>query len=176
MLLRIHTACVDLEIFEREGCSLSSLLLSTIQSGKGGCSPKNGQNDVFLVNFFDERVGMQPLQPSPKSANVLIGVLSKVSASLMRNNIPKRPSGAPLHTLSKLYNGSVGFIYTLIWDRVLLHLRSPNGGCYSTSDDLSCSCFQACSETKHIFEQPIIRWRHLVYRWTEGGFQFLVLL
>ena len=29
---------------------------------------------------------------------------------LMRNNFPKRPSGAPLHTLSKLYDGPVGFV------------------------------------------------------------------
>ena len=27
----------------------------------------------------------------------------------MRNYFPKRPSGAPLHTLSKLYDGPVGF-------------------------------------------------------------------
>ena len=30
-------------------------------------------------------------------------------ASLMRNYFPKRPSGAPLHTLSKLYDVPVGF-------------------------------------------------------------------
>ena len=28
----------------------------------------------------------------------------------MRNYFPKRPSGAPLHTLSKLYDVSVGFV------------------------------------------------------------------
>ena len=28
----------------------------------------------------------------------------------MRNNFPKRPSGVPLHTLSKLYDVPVGFV------------------------------------------------------------------
>ena len=32
---------------------------------------------------------------------ILFGILSKFVASLMRNNFPKRPSGAPLHTVSK---------------------------------------------------------------------------
>ena len=32
------------------------------------------------------------------------------SSSLMRNYFPKRPSGAPLHSLSKLYDVSVGFV------------------------------------------------------------------
>ena len=35
--------------------------------------------------------------------------MSKLLASLMRNYFPKRPSGAPLHTLSKLYDVPVGF-------------------------------------------------------------------
>ena len=29
----------------------------------------------------------------------------------MRNYFPKRPSGAPLHTLSKLYDVPVGFVH-----------------------------------------------------------------
>ena len=41
---------------------------------------------------------------------ILFGLLSKVKASLMRNNFSKRPSGAPLHTLSELYDGSAGFV------------------------------------------------------------------
>ena len=36
--------------------------------------------------------------------------LSKVLASLMRNYFPKRTSGAPLHTLCKLFDVSVGFV------------------------------------------------------------------
>ena len=36
--------------------------------------------------------------------------LSKLLASLMRNYFPKRTSGAPLHTLSKLYDVPVGFV------------------------------------------------------------------
>ena len=40
----------------------------------------------------------------------LFGLLSKLLASLMRNYFPKRPSGAPLHTLSKLYDVPVGFV------------------------------------------------------------------
>ena len=39
----------------------------------------------------------------------MVGLLSKLLASLMRNYFPKRPSGAPLHTLSKLYDVPVGF-------------------------------------------------------------------
>ena len=34
----------------------------------------------------------------------LFGFLSKLLASMIRNYFPKRPSGAPLHTLSKLYD------------------------------------------------------------------------
>ena len=39
--------------------------------------------------------------------------LSKSLASLMRNYFPKRTLGAPLHTLSKLYDVSVGFVFPL---------------------------------------------------------------
>ena len=38
------------------------------------------------------------------------GLLFKLLASLMRNYFPKRPSGAPLHTLSKLYDVPVGYV------------------------------------------------------------------
>ena len=66
--------------------------------------------------------------------------MSKLLASLMRNYFPKRPSGSPLHTLSKLYDVPVGFEPTpLFWGSILLILRSPKGGCCSISDDLSCS-------------------------------------
>ena len=66
--------------------------------------------------------------------------LSKLLASLMRNYFPKRPSGAPLHTLSKLYDVPVGFVTPpLFWGCVLLYLRSRKGGCCSILDDLSCS-------------------------------------
>ena len=34
----------------------------------------------------------------------------KLLASLMKNYFPKRPSGAPLHTLSKLYDVPVGYV------------------------------------------------------------------
>ena len=40
----------------------------------------------------------------------LFGLLSKLLASMMRNYFPKRPSGAPLHTLSKLYDIPVDFV------------------------------------------------------------------
>ena len=66
--------------------------------------------------------------------------MSKLLASLMRNYFPKRPSGAPLHTLSKLYDVPVGFVNPLFWGWIMLILRSPKGGCCSISDDLSCSC------------------------------------
>ena len=66
--------------------------------------------------------------------------MSKLLASLMRNYFPKRPSGEPLHTLSKLYDVPIGFVNTppLFWGCVLLYLRSPKGGCCSISDDLPC--------------------------------------
>ena len=60
----------------------------------------------------------------------------------MRNYFPKRPSGAPLHTLSKLYDVPVGFVPPPpnFEAEYCLFLRSPKGGCCSISDDLSCSC------------------------------------
>ena len=59
----------------------------------------------------------------------------------LRNYFPKRPSGALLHTLSKLYDVPVGFVTPPpFWGWVLLILRSPKGGCCSISVDLSCSC------------------------------------
>ena len=42
-----------------------------------------------------------------------VWTLSKLLASLIRNNFPKRPSDASLHTLSKLYNVPVGFVTPL---------------------------------------------------------------
>ena len=39
-----------------------------------------------------------------------VSFLSKLLASLMRNYFPKRPSGAPLLTVSKLYDVPVGFV------------------------------------------------------------------
>ena len=41
---------------------------------------------------------------------ILFGLLSKLLASLMRNNCPKWPSGALFNTLSKLYDVPVGFV------------------------------------------------------------------
>ena len=69
----------------------------------------------------------------------LFGLLSKLLASLIRNYFPERPSGAPLHTLSKLYDVPVGFAPPLFWGCIFRYLRSLNGGCCSISDDLSCS-------------------------------------
>ena len=70
----------------------------------------------------------------------LFGLLSTLLACLMRNYFPKRPSGAPLHTLSRLYDVLVGFVtHLLFWGCVLFYLRSPKGGCCSISDDLFCS-------------------------------------
>ena len=39
-----------------------------------------------------------------------LGFLSKLLASLIRNYFPKRTSGAPLHTLSKLFDVPVCFV------------------------------------------------------------------
>ena len=67
----------------------------------------------------------------------LFGLLS---TSLIRNYFPKLPSGAPLHTLSKLSDILFGFVTPLLFGGcVLLYLRSPKSGCCSISDDLSSS-------------------------------------
>ena len=55
----------------------------------------------------------------------------------MRNYFPEWPSVSPLHTLSKLYDVSVGFVTPpLIQGSVLIYLRSPKVGCCSISDNL----------------------------------------
>ena len=90
------------------------------------CSPAGpvplGLAYVLLVenNPFSELVVIFPdyaLRISLGTFSILLlklkykqfGLLSKLLASLMRNYFPKRPSGAPLHTLSKLYDVPVGF-------------------------------------------------------------------
>ena len=59
----------------------------------------------------------------------------------MRNNFPKRRLSAPLHTLSKLYDISVGFCGPppLVWGSVLLYFAVAEGW-LSSSDDLSYMC------------------------------------
>ena len=42
----------------------------------------------------------------------MLGILSTLLTSLMRNNFPERPSGALLYTLSKLYDFPIGFVTT----------------------------------------------------------------
>ena len=64
---------------------------------------------------------------------------SELLASLMRNYFPKRTSGTSLHTLSKLYDVPVSFVYPLFRGSLLQYLRLPKGGFCSISDDLSCS-------------------------------------
>ena len=49
-------------------------------------------------------------------------VLSKLLASLIRSYFPKRLSGAPLHTLSKLYDVPVGFVAPPILGSELLYM------------------------------------------------------
>ena len=68
----------------------------------------------------------------------IVRVFSKSFASLMRNYFPKQHSGVPLHTLSKLYDVSVGFVGNL-----LRYFRLPMGGCCSVLDDLSSSCVKS---------------------------------
>ena len=53
----------------------------------------------------------------------------------MRNNFPKRTSGAQFHTLSKLYDVPVCFEHPNPIC-VFVCLRSPKGSCYSTLDGL----------------------------------------
>ena len=66
-----------------------------------------------------------------------VRLLSELLASLMKYYFLKRPSGATLHTLSKLYDVLIGFVPPLFfWVCVLLYLLSPQGGCCSISDDV----------------------------------------
>ena len=61
---------------------------------------------ILEIHYFVLVVNL----PAKMLLKILFGFLSKLLASLMRNNFPKRPSGAPLHTLSKLYDVPVGFV------------------------------------------------------------------
>ena len=59
----------------------------------------------------------------------------------MRNIFPKRPSGASLHTLSKLNDVNVHLVmlppsFEAVYCFIL---QSPKDGCCFTTDDLSCS-------------------------------------
>ena len=71
----------------------------------------------------------------------LFGLLSKLLASLMKNYFPKRPSGAPRHTLSKLNDVPVGFVNSsLIWRLWIALFAVAEGFTVAPiSDDLSCS-------------------------------------
>ena len=53
--------------------------------------------------------------------------MSKLLASLMRNYFPKRPSGAPLHTLSKLYDVPVGFVTPPYFEAVYAYFAVAKG-------------------------------------------------
>ena len=94
--------------------------------------------------------------------------MSNLLASLMRNYFPKRPSGAPLHTLSKLYDVPVSFVTPppLYWGYILLYLQSPKGGCCSISDDLS------CSYTKMYWNQgkKLLCLNFVILNWSSAGF------
>ena len=61
-----------------------------------------------------------------------------------------------LHTLSTLYSASLGFqrpppLLQIICGIILLYLQSFMDGCYSTSDDVSCSCQEIITE---VFVSP----------------------
>ena len=59
--------------------------------------------------------------------------------SLMRNYIPKRASGAPIYTLSKLYDVSFGCVTPPHLWQCIAYFRLPKGGYWSISDYSSCS-------------------------------------
>ena len=65
--------------------------------------------------------------------------LSKLLVSLIRNYYLKRTSGAPLHTLSKLYDVPVGIVPHPLLRQCMAIFQSPKDGCCSISDDFSCS-------------------------------------
>ena len=76
----------------------------------------------------------------------------------MRNCFPKSTSGAPLHTLSKLYDVPVGFVSPFFLGSVLLNLQSPKGGCCSISDDLSWSTIDQLQWVPNRQEFSTILW------------------
>ena len=55
---------------------------------------------------------------------VIVRVLSKLFASLMRNYYPKRPSSASLYTSSYLYDVPISFVAPLILGSELRYLWS----------------------------------------------------
>ena len=70
----------------------------------------------------------------------------------MRNYFPKGTSGAPLHTLSKLYNVPVGFVDPpSLLEAVNCFFRSPYGGCCSISD------YSSCSDNEDVFTVPVMQ-------------------
>ena len=64
---------------------------------------------------------------------------SKLLASLIRNSFSKRPPGAPLQHLAKVYDVAFGFVTQPPMNTCLALFAAVVGGGYSTSDDLSCS-------------------------------------
>ena len=71
---------------------------------------------------------------------LLFGLLSNMIASLIRNNFPKRPSDAPLHTFLKAYDVPIGFVTPPPHlSQCIALLVVAECGCCSISDDLSCS-------------------------------------
>ena len=51
-----------------------------------------------------------------------VSFVVKIITSLMRNYFPKRTSGAPLHTLSKLYDVPDGFVSSLFLEVVYCYI------------------------------------------------------
>ena len=94
----------------------------------------------------------------------------------MRNYIPKRPSDAPPHTLSKLCDVSVGFMTPPIWGSVLLYLRSPKGGCCSISDDLSWSSLLTIPKSVMFIFTSSFRYQRLVILFSVGIKAFIKAL
>ena len=75
--------------------------------------------DHFYMRVFKDVCVMSVLNEVDRSLTIIIKVF---------------------HILSKLYDVSVGFVNPPFLGYLLLYLRSPKGGCYSISDDLSFSC------------------------------------
>ena len=64
-----------------------------------------------------------------QTVRTFIKVIS-ISNDYNRNNFPKRPSGAPLHNLSKLYDIPFSFVFPKYKQvSVLVYLLSPKVGC-----------------------------------------------
>ena len=110
-----------------------------ISYGSLTCSSKHRHGTTLFIRWFRHTAPFSRLLRSRWGYG---GHILDLTPGPSRGNyFQKRPFGASLHILTKLYDVPVGFVtpYSSFEAVYLLYLRSPKGGCCSISDDLSCS-------------------------------------